>query len=120
MIISPLAAKDLPPPGNTQDKGITVQELLTVSDNHILADDILTVVDSILMVNVLNSERDKDGKALCGQSTKGIHLANPKGHDGVETVHLLELQNAELHRCFLAVVSNASVSLSSCSLVSAV
>ena len=51
---------------NTENKLVAVEELSAVCDDHILGNDILTVVNAIGMANVLHTERDKDRKALCG------------------------------------------------------
>ena len=48
------------------------------------------------MANVLHTERDKDRKALCGQSTERLDLADTEGHRRIQSVKLLELENTEL------------------------
>ena len=48
------------------------------------------------MANVLHTERNKDRKALCGQSTERLNLADTEGHRRIQSVKLLELENTEL------------------------
>ena len=48
------------------------------------------------MANVLHTERDKDRKALCGQSTERLDLADTEGHRRIQSIKLLELENTEL------------------------
>ena len=81
---------------NTENKLVAVEELSAVCDNHIFGNDILTVVNAIGMANVLHTERDKDRKALCGQSTERLDLADTEGHRRIQSVKLLELENTEL------------------------
>ena len=61
-----LSCKRLTTAGYTEDKGVAVKQLPTVCNNHIFADYILSVVNSVFVVNVLYLKRYKDRKALCG------------------------------------------------------
>ena len=81
---------------NTENKLVAVEELSAVCDDHILGNDILAVVNAIGMANVLHTERDKDRKALCGQSTERLNLADTEGHRRIQSIKLLELENTEL------------------------
>ena len=64
--------------------------------HHIFGNDILTVVNAVSVANVLHTERNKDRKALCGQSTERLNLADTEGHRRIQSVKLLELENTEL------------------------
>ena len=66
--------------GYAEDKGITVKELSAVGDNHIFADNILTVVNAVLVVNVLNTERNKYRKAFRSQGSESVNLSRSKWH----------------------------------------
>ena len=81
---------------NTENELVAVQKLSAVCDDHILGNNILTVINAVGMANILHSERDKDRKALCGQSTERINLADTEGHRRIQSVKLLELENTEL------------------------
>ena len=48
------------------------------------------------MANVLHTERNKDRKALCGQSTERLNLADTEGHRRIQPIKLLKLENTEL------------------------
>ena len=81
---------------NTENKLVAVEELSAVCDDHILGNDILTVVNAVGMANVLHTERDKDRKALCGQSTERLDLADTERHRRIQPIKLLKLENTEL------------------------
>ena len=81
---------------NTENELVAVEELSAVCDNHIFGNDILTIVNAVGVANVLHTERDKDRKALCGQSTERLDLADTEGHRRIQSVKLLELKNTEL------------------------
>ena len=81
---------------NTENELVAVEELSAVCDNHIFGNDILTVVNAVSVANVLHTERNKDRKALCGQSTERLNLADTEGHRRIQSVKLLELENTEL------------------------
>ena len=81
---------------HTENKGIAVKELPAVGDNHIFADDILTVIHTIFVVDFLHSERDKHCKALCCEGTQGIYLPYTKWQSCIQSVHLLIFQHRKL------------------------
>ena len=81
---------------HTENKGIAVKELPAVGDNHIFADDILTVIHTIFVVDFLHSERDKHCKALCCEGTQGIYLPYTKCQSCIQSVHLLIFQHCKL------------------------
>ena len=81
---------------NTENNLVAVEELSAVCDNHIFGNDILTIVNAVGVANVLHTERDKDRKTLCGQSTERLDLAYTEGHRRIQSVKLLELENTEL------------------------
>ena len=63
---------------------------------YIFADNILTVVNAVFVVNVLNPEGNKDSKAFCGKGSECVNLACSKGHSRIQSVHLLILENRKL------------------------
>ena len=81
---------------NTENELVAVQKLSAVCDDHILGNDILPIVNTIGMANVLHPEGDKDSKALGGQGAEGVDVPNAKGHRRVHSVKLLEFENTEL------------------------
>ena len=85
-----LCGKGLAAARYAEDKGITVKELLAVGDNHILADNILPVVDTVLVKNILHSEGDKHGETFGREGTEGINLPYTKRHNRIQPVHLLK------------------------------
>ena len=44
---------------HTENKRVAVEQIAAVSDNHIFADNILTVVNAVFVMNFLYSERNK-------------------------------------------------------------
>ena len=81
---------------HTKDKGIAVKELPAVGDNHIFADDILTVIHTVFVVDFLHTERDKHCKALRCEGTQGIYLPYTKWQGCIQSVHLLIFQHRKL------------------------
>ena len=81
---------------HAEDKGIAVQKVAAVGDNHIFADNILSVIHTVLMVDFLHTERDKHRKALRGEGTQGINLPHAERQGGIQTVHLLIFQHGKL------------------------
>ena len=79
-----------------EDELIAVQELLTVSNNHVLADYVLSVIDTVLVVNVLHTERNKHGERFRCQRSECVNPSYTERHCGVQAVHLLEFQNCKL------------------------
>ena len=74
--------------------------MAAVGDNHIFADNILSVVHAVLMVDFLHTERDKHRKALRCQGTQGINLSYTKRQSRVQPVHLLIFQHRKLTEVF--------------------
>ena len=81
---------------NAENKSVAVKELLTVSDNHILRYNILTVVNALFVEYFFRTERHQYRKRFGCEGTQGINLANAERERGVQTVHLLILQNRKL------------------------
>ena len=82
--------------GNTEDERITVEQIPAVGNDHVIADSVLTVVDTALMPDLLYLERHKYRKAFGSQGTKHIDLSAADGKNGIQTVHLLIFQNRKL------------------------
>ncbi len=91
-----LCGKGFTATGYTENKGVAVQKLLAVCDNHIVADDILTVVDTVLMENILHPERNKYRKAFRCQCSEASIFLTPEGHYRVKPVYLLKSQKRQL------------------------
>ena len=87
-------------PGHTQTERIAVEQLCAVGHDHILADGILTVVDTTRLQNFLRTERDQHGGALGGQRAQGLDAAQTVGQHGVEAVFLLPAQRREMAQMF--------------------
>ena len=81
---------------HSEDKGIAVQQVAAVGDNHIFADYILPVIHAVFVVDFLHTERDKHRKALRGKGTQGVNPADAKGQSRVQSVHLLIFQHRKL------------------------
>ena len=79
-----------------EDKGVAIEQVAAVSDNHIFTDDILPVIHTVLVVDFLHTEGDKHRKALSGQGTHSVNLAHTKGERSVQPVHLLIFQHRKL------------------------
>ena len=91
-----LRRKGLSRTRHAEDKGIAVQKVAAVGDNHIFADNILPVIHAVLMVDFLHTERDKHRKALRGEGTQGINLPHAERQGGIQSVHLLIFQHGKL------------------------
>ena len=91
-----LGAERLTGTGYAENERITVKQVTTVGDDHIVADSVLTVVDTTLVTDLLNLERHKDRETLRGERSQHVDFPAPDGQNGIEPVHLLKLQNSEL------------------------
>ena len=49
---------------HTKNKGIPIQKMAAVGDNHIFRDYILPIIHTVFVVDFLHTERDKHRKAL--------------------------------------------------------
>ena len=81
---------------HTENKRVAVEQIAAVSNNHIFADNILTVVNAVFVVNFLYSERNKYRKTFRCKSTHCIDFANTKRQGGIQSVHLLIFQHRKL------------------------
>ena len=59
-----------------EDKGITVEQVAAVSDNHILADYILPVINAVFVIDFLHPKRNKHRKAFRSKGTQGVNLSH--------------------------------------------
>ena len=81
---------------HTEDKGVAVQEVAAVGNNHIFADYILSVIHAVFVIDFLHTERDKHCKAFRSKGTQSIYLSHTKGQGCIQSVHLLIFQHGEL------------------------
>ena len=96
----PLSRKRLTATGYTENKGVTVKKLFSVGNYHIFTDNILTVINAVLVVNILNPERNKHCKALGRKSSECVYFPCTVWHNGIESVHLLKFKNRKLTKMF--------------------
>ena len=81
---------------HTENKGVSVEQVAAVGNNHVLTDHILPVIYTVLVVDLLHPERDKYGKAFRCQRAQGIDLTHTKRQRRVQSVHLLIFQHRKL------------------------
>ena len=61
---------------HAEDKGITVEQVAAVSDNHILADYILPVINAVLVIDFLHPKRNKHRKTFRCKGAQGVNLSH--------------------------------------------
>ena len=61
---------------HAEDKGITVEQVAAVGDNHILADYILPVINTVLVIDFLHPKRNENCKAFRSKGTQGVNLSH--------------------------------------------
>ena len=91
-----LSGKGFTRAGHAENKRVAVEQTLAVCNNHIVADGVLPVVDTMLMRDLLNLKRHKYRKAFGCQCSCSLNLFTPDGKHGVKPVGLLEFQNGKL------------------------
>ena len=79
-----------------EDKGITVEQVTAIGDNHILADYILPVINAVLVINFLHPKRNENRKAFRSKGTQGVNFSHAKGQHRIQSVHLLIFQHGKL------------------------
>ena len=95
-----LSCKGLTATGYTENKGVTVKKLFSVGNYHIFTDNILTVINAVLVVNILNSERNKHCKAFGCKGSEGVNFPCTVWHNGIKPIHLLKFKNRKLTKMF--------------------
>ena len=75
--------------GNTRNEGVTVKQFSAIDHNHILADRVVTDIQTVLVAYLLNVERHKYGKALGGKRSSDTELGTAVGQAGIESFKLL-------------------------------
>ena len=79
-----------------EDKGITVEQVAAVGDNHILADYILPVINAVLVIDFLHPKRNENRKAFRSKGAQGVNLSHTKRQHRIQSVHLLIFQYGKL------------------------
>ena len=80
----------------TEDKAISVKQLRAVGKNHVFADDILPIKNTLCVSDFLYAERDLNGKGFGNQSTEDIQFLYACGKHCMQSVKLLKLQDCDL------------------------
>ena len=91
-----LSGKGFTRTGYTENKGITVEQAFTVSDNHIVADGVLPVIDAVFVRHLLNLEGHKYRKTFGSQRSCCLNLFATDRKYGIKSVGLLKFQNGKL------------------------
>ena len=87
--------------GDSEDEGITVQQVPPVCDQHVLADLILPVIDAMaVIIDLLCRKRHEYRKALGRQSAEYVALPDAEGQRSHESVPLLKPQHGQIANVF--------------------
>ena len=68
-----LGGKGFAGAGDTENKAVTVEQLLSVCQNEIFGDCILPVVDAVPVADLLCLERHKHSEGFCGQRPQRVN-----------------------------------------------
>ena len=82
--------------GNAKENHGLVQEGLHVAEDHVLGNGVLAQIDAALLLDLLHLKRHEHRQRLGGEGAVSADLLLTDGKHGVETVHLLILQNSQL------------------------
>ena len=82
--------------GNTQHKGVGIQQLGLVNEDQVAGDAVDAEEDTAGVHDLLHTERNKRGEACRGQRPQSLDLPASIGQDSLETVELLKRQLIKL------------------------
>ena len=91
-----LGAHALAGTGHAQTKTVAVQQQAAVCHNHVLADGVLPIVQTVRLHNFLCAERNQHGGAFGGEGSQGLDFPQPIGQHRVQPVLLLPAQRGKL------------------------
>ena len=92
----PLGGEGLAGAGHAENKAVGVEQFPAVGEDEVLADDILPVVHTALMADLLSIEGHEDGQGLGGEGAEGVDAAQAQGQHRHQTLRLLPVEGGEL------------------------
>ncbi len=94
--ISSLADIDLPEPDTPKRKAVAVEQQAAICHNHVLADGVLPIVQTVRLHDFLCAERNQHGGAFGGQRAQGLDFPQTVRQHRVQSVLLLPAQRGKL------------------------
>ena len=91
-----LGAHTLAGAGNTQTETVAIQQQPPIRHDHVLADGVLPIVQTIRLHDFLCPERNQYGGAFGGKGSQGLDFPQPIGQHRVQPVFLLPAQRRKL------------------------
>ena len=91
-----LGRKRLAGTGNTQQESRLIEKIGLVAHDKVVADCVLTKVNTTLVLNLLHLKGHEHRKALRSQGTERIDFPRADGQHRVQTIKLLEFQHRHL------------------------
>ena len=78
--------------GHAQPKAVAVEQQAAIRYNHVLADGVLPVVQTVRLHDFLCAKRNQHGGAFGGKGSQGLDFPQPIGQHRVQPVLLLPAQ----------------------------
>ena len=91
-----LGAHALAGTGHAQTETVAVEQQAAIRHDHVLADGVLPVVQTVRLHDFLCAERNQHGGAFGGKGSQGLDFPQPVRQHGVQPVLLLPAQRGKL------------------------
>ena len=91
-----LGAHALAGTGHAQTKTVAVQQQAAIRYDHVLADGVLPIVQTVRLHDFLRPERNQHGGAFGGKGSQGLDFAQPIRQHRVQPIFLLPAQRGKL------------------------
>ena len=91
-----LGAHTLAGTRNAQTEAVAVEQQAAIRHDHVLADGVLPVVQTIRLHDFLRAKRNQHGGAFGGERAQGLDFPQPIGQHRVQSVFLLPAQRGKL------------------------
>ena len=91
-----LGAHALAGAGHAQTETVAVEQQATIRYDHVLADGVLPIIQTVRLHDFLCAERDQHGGAFGGQRAQGLDFSQTIRQHGVQPVLLLPAQRGKL------------------------
>ena len=91
-----LGAHTLAGTRNAQTEAVAVEQQAAIRHDHVLADSVLPIVQTVRLHDFLCAERNQHGGAFSGKSSQGLDFPQPVRQHRVQPVLLLPAQRGKL------------------------
>ena len=91
-----LGAHALAGTGHAQPKAVAIQQQAAVCHDHVLADSVLPIIQTVRLHDFLRAERNQHGGAFGGKGAQGLDFAQSIRQHRVQPVLLLPAQRGKL------------------------